>query len=33
MSTKNYMKTQFSADYAALVLIDHQSGTLTKAAE
>ena len=26
MSTKNYTKTRFYADDAALVLIDHQSG-------
>jgi hypothetical protein len=26
MTTKSYTKTRFSADDAALVLIDHQSG-------
>ena len=28
MSTKSYTKTRFSANDAALVLIDHQSGIL-----
>ena len=28
MSTKSYMKTRFSANDAALVLIDHQSGIM-----
>jgi nicotinamidase-related amidase len=28
MSTKSYTKTRFSADDAALVLIDHQSGIM-----
>ena len=28
MSTKSYTKTRFSADEAALVLIDHQSGIM-----
>ena len=28
MSTKNYTKTRFSPDDAALVLIDHQSGIM-----
>jgi hypothetical protein len=28
MSTKNYTKTRFSANDAALVLIDHQSGII-----
>jgi hypothetical protein len=28
MSTKSYTKTRFSANDAALVLIDHQSGVM-----
>ncbi len=28
MSTKSYTKTRFSANDAALVLIDHQSGIM-----